>query len=202
MFINPTVFKKIIKNSWSREGLTVGATEEEIFLAGGCWVIRAYKTEMQKKIKAAVIELIGDFPRTGEVFTCYKKKSTQYEIAENEYWNITERFVEAQVPLNVTKIQYTDSWANIRILQEEKTKQCTAINDIFWKLLDVTAREAMESPPEGPVTDFLNTGLVYWQNETMTLAVGRIDMKGSKELEYFMEHMGQQLLPAFQKISE
>lgn len=122
MFINPAIFKKIIKNSYGKEGLTIGATEEEIFLAGGYWVIRVYKSEMSKKIKAAVIELIGDMPETGEVFTCRKKESTQYEIAENEYWNITENFAAAQIPLNVTKIQYTDAWEDTRLLQERETK--------------------------------------------------------------------------------
>lgn len=198
MFINPAIFKKIIKNSYGKEGLTIGATEEEIFLAGGYWVIRVYKSEMSKKIKAAVIELIGDMPETGEVFTCRKKESTQYEIAENEYWNITENFAAAQIPLNVTKIQYTDAWEDTRLLQERETKRCMAIKDIFWKLIDTSAMEEQEGLPKGPVTDFADTGLIYWQNETMTLAVCRMDMRATEESDFFMNHMEQHLLPAFE----
>lgn len=198
MFINPAIFKKIIKNSHSKEGLTIGATEEEIFLAGGSWVIRVYKTEIPKKIKAAVIELIGDLPKTGEVFTCYKKESTQYEIAENEYWNITENFAKAQIPLNVTKIRYEGGWEDTRLLQERETKQCMAIKEIFWKLIDISTAEEGENPPVGPYTEFTNAGLIYWQNDTMTLAVCRIDMRATEELDFFMNHMEQHLLPAFE----
>lgn len=197
MFINPTVFKKLIKDSWSKEGLTVGTTEEEIFFAGAFWVIRTYKEEMPKKIKAAVIELIGDFPDKGEVFTCHKKRETQYEIAENEYWNITENFAKAQIPLNVTKIQYAGAWEDIRLLQEGITNKCIAIKNLCWNLIDTSAVEEFEGKPKGPVTEFMDAGLIFWQSETMTLAVCRINMNETEELDAFMDHMEQHLLPVF-----
>lgn len=197
MFINPAVFKKLIKNSYSAEGLTVGATEEEIFFAGAFWVIRVYKEAIPKKIKAAVIELIGDLPVTGEVLTYRKKSEPQYEIAENEYWNITENFAKAQIPLNVTKIQYAGGWEDIRILQEETTKKCIAIKNIIWDLIDASALEEFEGAPKGPAEEYIDTGLIFWQNETTTLAVCRINMRETEELDAFMDHMEQNLLPAF-----
>lgn len=196
MFINPAVFKKLIKNSYSAEGLTVGATEEEIFFAGAFWVIRVYKEAIPKKIKAAVIELIGDLPVTGEVILYHKKSEPQYEIAENEYWNITENFAKAQIPLNVTKIQYAGGWEDIRILQEETTKKCIAIKNIIWDLIDASALEKFEGAPKGPVEEYIDTGLIFWQNETTTLAVCRINMRETEELNAFMNHMELQLLPA------
>lgn len=195
MFVNASAFKKLIKESWSKEGLTMGATEEEIFLAGGAWVIRVHKTEMPNKIKAAIVELIGELPATGEVFTCYKKEATQYEVAENEYWNIRENFEDATVPLAVTKVKF-QGIKELRVLQHEKTKTCTLINDFFMQLIDYSAREDCENIPEGPVTTDASRGLIYWRNEIMTVAVCRISVHEDTDVELsnFLKHMEMQPL--------
>lgn len=196
MFVSATNFKKLIKKSWAAEGLTIGATENEIFLAGGSWVIRVFKREIPNKIKAAIVELIGELPAAGEVFTCYKKEATQYEVAENEYWNIRERFESAQVPLNITRVQYSGG-KDMRVLQHQDTQICVLINDFFLDVIDYGATEENECIPIGPRTHSEMEGLIYWQNEIMTMAVARISINedSDRELYKFLGHMQDRLLP-------
>ena len=198
MFVNTSAFKKLIKKSWSAEGLTMGATDTEIFFAGGTWVIRVDKRKIPNKIKAAIVELTGELPAAGEVFTCYKKEATQYEVAENEYWNITERFWSAQVELNTTKVRYNGATRDYRILQEEKSKKCILVDNFFTELIDYSAVEEYEDIPAGPVMEHLAAGLIYWSNNVMTIAVGRISVQASAvqtELAAFLEHMETRNLP-------
>ena len=198
MFINASAFKKLIKESWSKEGLTMGATEDEIFLAGGSWVIRTFKSEMTNKIKAAIVELTGELPAAGEVFTCYKKEATQYEVAENEYWNICERFNDAKIPLQITKVKY-QRVKELRVLQK-KSLASILINEKFMNLIDLSAREEMEDLPVGPVTTETKSGLVYWKNSIMAIAVARIlvNEETDHELSEFMGQMESGLLPFIQ----
>ena len=197
MFISATNFKKLIKKSWAAEGLTMGATNTEIFLAGGSWVIRVLKTEIPNKIKDAIVELTGELPAAGEVFTCYKKEATQYEVAENEYWNIGEHFETAKVPLNITRVQYVGG-KTMRVLQHPETKKCVLINDFFLEVIDYGATEEYEGIPEGPRTMSEHSGLIYWQNEIMTMAVARISVNedADSELYKFVTHMSDRLLSA------
>lgn len=199
MFINASAFKKLIKESWSKEGLTMGATEDEIFLAGGSWVIRTFKSEMTNKIKAAIVELTGELPAAGEVFTCYKKEATQYEVAENEYWNICERFKDAKIPLQITKVKY-QGVKELRVLQEKESLESILINEKFMNLIDLSAREEMEDIPVGPVTTGTKSGLVYWKNSIMAIAVARIfvNEETDHEMSAFMGQMERGLLPFIQ----
>lgn len=199
MFVNTSAFKKLIKKSWSQEGLTMGATDTEIFLAGGAWVIRVDKKKIPNKVKAAIVELTGELPAAGEVFTCYKKEATQYEVAENEYWNITERFWSATVELVATKVRYTDGIRDYHILQEAKSKKCILVDNFFTELIDYSAIEDREDIPAGPVMEHPAAGLIYWSNDVMSLAVGRISVQASAiqtELAAFLEHMEMRELPA------
>ena len=174
MFIKASAFKKLIKNAWSKEGLTIGAADGELFLAGGYWVIRVDREEIPNKIKAAIIELTGELPTEGQVFTSRKGEDNQYEIAENGYWEITERFKEAKIPLEVTQLKIESVTRNIRVLKLPDTG-CVLVHDFYMELIDYSEVEEMEGKPEGPVTTGPVTGMLYWQNEIMTIAVDRID---------------------------
>lgn len=173
MFIKASAFKKLIKDAWSKEGLTIGAADGELFLAGGYWVIRVDRGEIPNKIKAAIIELTGELPAEDQVFTCRKGEGNQYEIAENEYWNIGERFETAKIPLTVTQVKIESSTRSIRVLKLPDTG-CVLVQDFFMELIDYSEVEKMEGKPEGPMTT-LPVGMLYWQNEIMTIAVCRID---------------------------
>ncbi len=193
MFINPTVFKKLIRKAWGMEGLTIGHKGDDIFLAGGWWVIRADKNALTNKVKAAVIEIAGGFPERGEVFTCHKKEDAQYELAENGYWDIRERFQDAETELRVSRVSIHSDMRDIRIMKDERTGTCVAVNEIFMDLVDYGVLEEGEEPPEGPRTDRPQAGMVYWANGRMAAAVCRIERDG--KLEELLARLDGILLP-------
>ena len=76
---------------------------------------------------------------------------------------------------------------DIRILKEEGTGTCVAINEIFMDLVDYGVLEEGEEPPEGPRTDRPQAGMVYWANGRMAAAVCRIEKDG--KLEEFLTRL-------------
>ena len=151
MFVTTKGFKKLIKASWETAGLTVGADEEEYFFEGGSWVIRIQKDCLPNKEKAAVVELAGELPQTGSVFTAKKKCPNQYVIPVNPAWDIGEQIQEAKEQFNITKALYeTDSY-QMRVLQNAKTNLCVPISEEFISMIDFRAvDEYNEEIPTGP----------------------------------------------------
>lgn len=172
MFINTTAFKRLIKGAYNTIGLTVGATEKEYFFEGGTWVIRVDKEFLPNKEKAAVIELVGEMPLSGEVFKAVKKCANQYLINNNPAWDIKTEFKEAKLTFNVTKAVYELDDRIIRVLQCEKDNTCIAIDEVFIGLIDTKAIDsAKETMLEGPVA---SNNFMYWGNNVMTMAAGVI----------------------------
>lgn len=172
MFINTTAFKRLIKGAYNTIGLTVGATEKEYFFEGGTWVIRVDKEFLPNKEKAAVIELVGEMPLSGEVFKAVKKCANQYLINNNPAWDIKTEFKEAKLTFNVTKAVYELDDRIIRVLQYEKDNTCIAIDEVFIGLIDTKAIDsAKETMLEGPVA---SNNFMYWGNNVMTMAAGVI----------------------------
>ncbi len=82
MFINTSIFKKLIKEAYNAYMLMVGATEYEYFISNGAWIICVNKDDFTKKEKAAVIELTGELPDIGQAFKAGKDAPNQYEISK------------------------------------------------------------------------------------------------------------------------
>ena len=72
------------------------------------------------------------------------------------------------------------------------------MDDFFTNLIDYAAVEEREGMPVGPLTEHAAAGLIYWNNDVMTLAVCRISAELSdthQELAAFLEHMEMRNLP-------
>lgn len=174
MFVDTGKFKKLIKKAYSTSGLTVGATEEEYFFEGGAWAIRILKENLPNKEKAAVVELAGDLPGTGEVFKAVKKEPNQYLIPENDRWDIGAAARKATETFNVTRAVYEMDGGIIRVLQHSSNNMCIPIDEVFISLIDIDALDKnTETMPQGPKTA-KGGYIAYWQNNVMTLAAGII----------------------------
>lgn len=170
MFVKATVFKKLIKQAYDARRLLVAGTENEYIIAGNWWIIRVKKDLFSKKNKAAVIEITGELPGAGEAFRPIKKAGNQYEIAENPAWDITKAFYDAKEEFVITKAIYELNWERIRILQNKATNECVPINQIMIDLIDAEAIEEGEGRPVGPNAPNKQGKIMYWHNNTMTLA--------------------------------
>lgn len=170
MFIKTTVFKKLIKQAYETGSLLVAGTENEYIISGNWWIIRVKKDVFSKKNKAAIIELTGEFPEEGEAFRPTKNAGNQYEIAENPAWDITKAFYDAKEGFIITKATYELNRNRIRILQNKSTNECVPINQIMIDLIDTEALEEGEGYPVGPNAPNKQGEIMYWHNNTMTLA--------------------------------
>lgn len=82
MFLKKTVLKRLMKEAY-KHGLRVAATEERYYLCGGYWEMDILKKHMPKEILAAVLELTGWIPETGESY-CATKEGNQVDINRKE----------------------------------------------------------------------------------------------------------------------
>lgn len=74
MLIDVSVFKRKIKEAWKSTGLEVAIDlkEEWLHISGNDWYIIMEIGTVTNKMKAALIELIGEMPKLGRMVTCQK----------------------------------------------------------------------------------------------------------------------------------
>ena len=170
MFLNTAKFKKMITNAYKLRQFIVGNTEEKYFFSDGTWIISVYKDMMPNKEKAAVIELIGEFPEEGKVIKYGKDMPGQYMVM-NDVWDVEETFTKCKCNMTVTKSLYQASLSTYRVIQDGKSQNCFFINNSFIDMFDRDSWTEDDNEPEGPKTLSDSHGTLYWRNSTMSFAV-------------------------------
>ncbi len=187
MFIKTSVFKKLIKAAYDINALIIGNDEETIFLSNGAWIIRILKDEFPKKEKAAVIELTGDLPETGQVIRYGKGQDGQYMITGDHTWDIEERYRLCNKYAVITRLIYdTREGCTYRVAQYPESQKCFFIQDIFIDMIDIKAIVDGETLPYGPRTAGEKDSPMYWRNNHMTLAIYPISIKEENDTELNM----------------
>ena len=83
MFINESVFKRLIKKAYGAGRLHIYVDKLGwVYIGGGYWNIQIPRKSMTNKMLASLIEIIGELPKHEEAFT-YSKEETQEWITEN-----------------------------------------------------------------------------------------------------------------------
>lgn len=74
MLIDVSVFKRKVREAWRSTGLEVAIDSQEkwMHISGNDWYIIMDTGTVTNKMKAALIELIGEMPRPGWMVTCQK----------------------------------------------------------------------------------------------------------------------------------
>ena len=170
MFLNKTRFKKMLKSAYNYGGLTVGRVYGGLVLSGNGWVTWTEEGYIPNWLKAAIMELTGELPRAECVFTAQKDEVLQFEIAENDYLNLPERFAEARIPFHVTPIEYSTNWAEYRMLQNKQNGVIVALPSGYFDVLDFTELDKEEHAPAGPVSQSEAADRMYWKNEHSAVA--------------------------------
>lgn len=170
MFLNKTMFKKWIKDAFNHGGLTVGYIYDGLVMSGSTWVVWVDEGSIPNWVKAAVMEYTGELPKLGCVFKAEKDSPIQYEISENAFLNLPERFMEAKTPFTVTPVVYAANWNSYRIMQCRHTNRLIAVSEDLYGIIDLKDLEN-ESAPIGPSARNEQGDIMLWKNDSSALAI-------------------------------
>lgn len=184
MFLNKTMLKKWIKNAFNHGGLTVGYIYDGLVISGSTWVVWTDEGFIPNWVKAAVMEYTGELPKLGCVFKAEKDSPIQYEISENAFLNLPERFMEAKIPFTVTPVIYAANWNSYRMMQCRQTNSLIAVSEDLYGVIDLKELED-ESVPMGPASRNEQGEILIWKNQHSALAVcsSKLGDDGNRVLE-------------------
>lgn len=175
MFLNKTMFKKWIKSAYQHNGLVVGRIYGGLVLSGAGWVTWTQDGYVPNWLKAAIMEHVGELPGAGLVFRAKKDEVSQYEVSDNPYLNLPERWKEAKVPFVVTPIVYDTGWKHYRLFQCRDTGGIVPVPNGGYDIIDVRELET-DGRPMGPSARTVRGDILIWKNENSALAVCRDDV--------------------------
>lgn len=170
MFLNKTVFKKMIKEAYNNNDLTVGMLYEGFVIKSNYWVVWIDGGNIPSWVKAAVIEYTDALPEEGEVFKAGKNNPVQYETQENQWFNLPAKYRTALIPFTVTPLIYKNT-EPVRFLQCNKTDNLITLSERLYNVIDLSSMEPDENRPSGPCSERQEGELVMWKNENMAIAL-------------------------------
>lgn len=189
MFINKTVFKKLLKEAYNSNCLKIGNVYGGIVIYAGCWAIQCREGRMPNWFKAIVIELIGEFPDEGIVMKYGKGGLPQQTFAENEEYDLRALYRAAKTPYTVTPMVFDHGCAALRFMQNNETKEIVALSEGLYRMIDFSNTETDESCPVGPSCDQHGHGF-FWMNENCVLELCGIKICDAKTIE-IAERLGE-----------
>lgn len=194
MFLDTQIFKKMIKNAYDGGGLSVAREKDKYILAGGFWCIKIRKDCLPPKAKAAVIEIVGEFPEDGENFIIRKREDKRPDEFAEKWKTMIVQFgnIEGKPLYTKTNILHEYNFHIYRFWQSDK-KRIVMLNEIFTGLIGSgNIIRDRETDPEGPymVHEWgLYSGLMYWKNNAGELFAATADEPKNDSVEELMAHL-------------
>ncbi len=174
MFLNKTILKKFIKSSFRKEGLVVGRVYEGLVVAGGTWITWTEDGYIPNWLKAAVMEHTGELPKQGCMFKVKKDELIQYEIADNDLYDLPGMYRRCRSTYTVTPVVVSNKYSSIRLLQQDSTKRMLAVQEIYHEIIDLSELES-ENAPGKPVSLSEGGGVLIYKNEHSAYAFVPLD---------------------------
>ena len=171
MFLNKTLFKKMIKRAFQKSGLIVGRIYEGLVVSDGEWVSWTRSGAVPNWLKAAIIEYAGQLPEEGQIFTAMKGDMLQYEI-EDAQWDLPERFQRSKVPFSVTPIVYDGAFFKARLVSCSRTGDIIPIPEEYCDVIDFSEL-GEEHRPTGPSAETKEGLSLIWKNENSAWLIPR-----------------------------
>lgn len=165
MFLNLTEVKKLMKHAYKNSGLVVGCQRGLIAAnSAGTWGFRVDERHIPKKLKAAVVELIGDLPEEGEIYTyCWNGLRQVMEPGHFDFyagWSAATDYA-VQTPLLFQAPEGEYSFYQIR----SNMGLCVLDQPLASLISPKDLDHGEEEMPDGyPGFD---GDTLYWKNETM-----------------------------------
>ena len=184
MFVNDNVLKRLIKNAWKGAGLHIEHTTEGWFaMSGFYWFIEVDNQMLSNKIKAQIVECIGELPAPGEGYLYIKGHDDQMEIPGTTYRNMMAQYDKlSDKTYEFTNVLIKAKNGNLQILEG------LGLNKIMvpeWAadLIDEDAVKDGETKP-GPAASDNKTPYIIWRNNVMAIAVFKRDVRYEGEREF------------------
>ena len=163
MFLNKTKLKQLIKSSFRWEGLTVGRIYGGLVVAGGTWITWTEDGYIPNWLKAAVMEYTGELPKQGCAFKAKKDEPIQYEIADNDFYDLPEMKRKCIFAYTVTPVVIKDQHYQVRLLQQNTSGGILAVPETCCEIIDLSEL-GDENAPSGPASVSESGGILLYKN--------------------------------------
>lgn len=169
MIFDTQMFKKMIKNAYMGPGLHMARERNGYIFSGGYWYMRIRGDVFPKKAKAAVIELVGEFPALDESFSMghkEEKQPSEFLLEWREIIGTCPQTKDLYYKTNIILEEKGDLW---RVWQSEDNR-VALLRDLASEIVNITSIDGeKETVPEGPYrwhTDLNQAGMLYWNSNT------------------------------------
>lgn len=189
MFLKTGELKKIMKSSLKRSGLIVGNIKDHYLVYSDCWGFYIECTYASNKLKAAIMELIGDLPEKNECYL-YEINSEKEIVAQAEmgYPDPFEDWKRAKDYAVVTPI-FLAAWPHEYIVCQRHSdlQFMTLLRSLTMNVIsDSELDSQLEHRPGRP--SVLDNKVLYWKNET-TIYWVHAESAGNKANDVLFPHM-------------
>lgn len=182
MFTETQILKRIIKSAWKGSGLHVEHTAHDwLALSGFWWRLEVDYQQLNNKVKAQLIELIGEIPERGEGYLYFKNTDPQSEMPGTTYQNLLEKWTRCNAQYEITNVLLKTSQDNLAVLQCGDSK----ILIPEWAA-DLTRGETDDDGENEPGNGRSMNGESYviWANNKMALAIFKRGEQYAGEREF------------------
>lgn len=162
MFLHMPTLKRLTKVAFNSKKLTIGKINDGTFMDCGLFIAWFDDNYIPNKVKALIMEFAGELPEEGHPFKA-SKEGNQYEIDQNDYWNVQKRIKDATERYVVTPVALESKYTSCRLLQQARDPyNIKAIDGIAITLIDPAEAdyENGENTPQGPFSD--TKGKIFW----------------------------------------
>lgn len=170
MFLNITEFKKFLKAAYKGSGLIVGILDGNLVLTNGgrTWGVQVNGDFIPNKLKAALVELIGDLPEEGEVLN-YTQDGAQTEMDLGDF-NFYDMWMRASDYATNTPFMLKSDYGEYSLMQVHSTME---VRPILRSFLDIiSAKDLDYAVEEMPGRPSYRNGTLYWKNDTTIYCAG------------------------------
>lgn len=165
MFIKTAGLKKLMKAAIKGSGVVVGYVNNTYLVYTNYWGVSTPDVYASNKFKAAVIELIGDFPNEGE---CYHYRKDRTGLLQEEVTapiNPYQEWLEAKDAAKITVIEVESFPHKYVIVQRKSDLGFIGVNTVH--LTDILSRSELDKGESMPQSPALKEDTLYLKNENM-----------------------------------
>lgn len=165
MFLKTGELKKMMKAALKSGGLYVGNINGSYLVHAETWGLCTDIMYASNKFKAALMELIGDIPESGEYYRYYHQDGEVTQDTETNYPNAYEMWKEAKDYATYVPINYC-SWPHTYIVLQIHGDLSYKVVDKFLTADVISSKELDTTVESMPGRPNYNSGILYWKNDT------------------------------------
>ena len=141
MFIKTSIFKKLLKEAYKNDNLSVGHSEKAkvYYIVGGYWFVAIQEQFFPNAEKAALVELIGDLPRD-EYVRIHKNESRQQLVPDEMKILLAEK--EPDEYLEETNLLIEEPKFEVISRLLTNGSELTPINEGLYNMIDERDRKS------------------------------------------------------------